>query len=171
MNATVKKPSPDDVPRLIRELYAVVAQLESIFEGRHFTPDGHLVGSIGEALASHYYGVKLNKASTEGYDGLRDGIQVEVKATQVNRVPLSCCSEHLLVFRLLPTGAFEECFNGPGALAWSLVAQRKPTKNGQHQVSLSALRRLMTNQVREGQHLEPVQPLPEGTVRWLPCAP
>lgn len=164
------KPSPNDVPRLILELYAIVAQLEAIFEGRHFTPDGHLVGSIGEALASHYYGVKLNKASTEGYDGIRDGLKVEVKATQGDRVPLSCCTEHLLVFRLLPTGAFEECFNGPGALAWALVENRKPTKRGQHQVSLAALRSLMASQVRVGQQLQPVQALPEGTLRRLPGA-
>lgn len=144
--------------------------MEALFEGRHFTPDGHLVGSLGEALASHYYGVKLNKPSTEGHDGLRDGRQVEVKATQGDRVPFSCSSGHLLVFRLLPTGAFEECFNGPGALAWALAANRKPTKRAQHQVSLAALRKLMANAVRAGETLEPVQALPAGTVRQLPSA-
>jgi hypothetical protein len=160
-----RQPSPEDVPQLIRELYGIVAQLEAIFEGRHFTPDGHLVGSLGEALASHYYGVKLNKASTKGYDGLCNGRQVEVKATQGSTVPLSGSCEHLLVFRILPTGAFEECFNGPGALAWALVVNRKPTKRGQHQVSLTALRKLMSSSVSAGETLEPVLPLPEGTVR------
>lgn len=161
-------PTPEDVPRLIRELYAIVAQLEAIFEGRHFTPDGHLVGSLGEALASHYYGVTLNKASTEAHDGLRDGKRVEVKVTQGDRIALSSCPEHLLVFRLLPTGEFEECFNGPGALAWALVANRKPTKNSQHQVSLAALRRLMATAVDASSTLEPVLGLPSGTVR-APC--
>jgi hypothetical protein len=161
-------PTPEDVPRLIRELYAIVAQLEAIFDGRHFTPDGHLIGSLGEALASHYYGVKLSKASNKGYDGIRDGRKVEVKATQSDRVPLSCCPEHLLVFRLLPTGAFEECFNGPGELAWALVEKRKPTKNGQHQVSLGALRRLMATKVTETLVLEPVLAVPVGTVRSHP---
>lgn len=164
----MKTPTPDDVPRLIRELYGIVAQLEAIFDGRHFTPDGHLVGSLGEALASHYYGVKLNKASTEAHDGVRDGRRVEVKVTQGDRVALSSCPEHLLVFRLLPTGEFEECFNGPGALAWALVAQRKSTKNSQHQVSLSALRRLMAAAVAAHEMLEPVLSLPAGTVR-APC--
>jgi len=163
-------PTTEDVPRLIRELYAIVAQLETIFDGRHFTPDGHLVGSLGEALASHYYGVKLNKASTEAHDGLRDGKKVEVKVTQGDRIALSCCPEHLLVFRLLPSGEFEECFNGPGALAWALVAKRKPTKNSQHQVSLSALRRLMRTDVVAELVLEPVLSLPAGTVRALPRA-
>lgn len=161
-------PSPDDVPQLIRELYAIVAQLEIIFKGRHFTPDGHLVGSLGEALANHYYGVELNQASTEGYDGLRDGRKVEVKATQGDRVSISSRPEHLLVFRLLPTGAFDECFNGPGALAWDLVASRKPTKRGQHQISLSKLREIMETQVCVGQTLEPVKALPASMKRCLP---
>jgi hypothetical protein len=39
---------------LIRQLYSVVAALEEEeFEGRKFTPDGHLVGSIGEVVAAY----------------------------------------------------------------------------------------------------------------------
>ena len=36
-------------PEIIRELYRLIDELEQMFPGRHFTPDGHLVGSIGEA--------------------------------------------------------------------------------------------------------------------------
>lgn len=39
----------------IRQLYALVAELEALYPGRHPTLDGHLVGSIGEVLAAHYY--------------------------------------------------------------------------------------------------------------------
>jgi hypothetical protein len=39
-------------PELIRELYAVVRQLEEMFPGRPFTPDGHMVGSLAECLGS-----------------------------------------------------------------------------------------------------------------------
>ena len=46
-------------PELIRSIYRVVDELESMFPGRHFTPDGHMVGGIGEAIAKHYYGVNL----------------------------------------------------------------------------------------------------------------
>lgn len=43
------------IPQLIRKLYEIVAELETYFPDRHFTPDGHLVGSIGEVLAAYYY--------------------------------------------------------------------------------------------------------------------
>ena len=60
----------DEVPRLVARLYEVVDALEDIFPGRHFTPDGHLVGSLGESLAAYVFGVTMNKASTTGHDAL-----------------------------------------------------------------------------------------------------
>jgi hypothetical protein len=33
------------LPELIGDLYRIVEELETMFPGRHFTPDGHLVGS------------------------------------------------------------------------------------------------------------------------------
>ena len=42
----------DEVPRLIGRLYDIVDRLEELFPGRKFTPDGHLVGSIGEVIAA-----------------------------------------------------------------------------------------------------------------------
>ena len=165
MNTPPPATAVDLVPALIRGLYAIVSKLESIFPGRHFTPDGHLVGSIGEALGSTFYGVELCRASTEGYDGVSQGRKVEVKATQGERIALSSCPEHLLAFKPNEDGSFAECFNGPGDLAWALVAKRRSTKNGQHQVSLAALKRVMATAVTAAQVLEPARELQAGTKR------
>lgn len=45
----------DSIPALIRQLYGVVSELEDLFPGRKFTPDGHLVGSIGEVVGGDAY--------------------------------------------------------------------------------------------------------------------
>jgi hypothetical protein len=37
-----------------------------MFPGRHFTPDGHMVGSFGEALAAHHYGIELTCPVSSG---------------------------------------------------------------------------------------------------------
>ena len=153
-----------EFPKLIQELYATVGKLEKMFPGRHFTPDGHLVGSIGEALASFYYGVQLRDASAEGHDGDVGNRMVEVKATQKNQVALSSGPQHLLVFKLLPDGRFEEHYNGPGAPVWALFANRARPKRGQFQVSLFALKGLMA-MVSACELLEPCRPLPVGTKR------
>lgn len=43
------------IQQLIPQLFAITRQLEASAPGRHFTPDGHLIGSIGEVLAAAYY--------------------------------------------------------------------------------------------------------------------
>lgn len=71
----------DKFQNLIKQLYSTVNQLESMFEGRHFTPDGHMVGSIGECLVADAYGLELMTASNKGYDAISScGKQVEIKA-------------------------------------------------------------------------------------------
>ena len=132
------------VPQLVRQLYSVVADLEKLFPGRRFTPDGHLVGSIGEVLAAHYYGLTLFPASTEGHDArAQDGRLVQIKATQDSRVALRSEPEHLLVLRILPDGQTNEVYNGPGRLAWAHRGKRQ--SNGQCQISVSRLMLLMEN--------------------------
>lgn len=131
------------LPLLLRSIYDAVDELERMFPGRHFTPDGHLVGSLGEALAAYHYGIELSQASAECHDGFCGERKVQVKATQRDRISLSSEPEHLLVLRLSRDGSFSEVYNGPGAPVWLLVSHKPRPKNGQYQVSLSALHRLM----------------------------
>ena len=130
-------------PELLLSIYEAVDELEKMFPGRHFTPDGHLVGSLGEALASYYYEIQLSPSSAPCHDGVCGSRNVQVKATQGDRVGLSSEPEHLLVLRLQRDGTFIEEYNGPGSLVWPLVSHKPLPKNGQYQVSLASLRRIM----------------------------
>jgi hypothetical protein len=130
-------------PELIRELYSVVAELEGMFPGRPFTPDGHMVGSLAECFAGYYYGLKLYGCSHPGHDAYTDDCEVEIKATQGKSVSLRSGPERLLVFRLHRDGSFEEIYNGPGAPVWALVEAKSRPSNGQYQVSLTRLRKMM----------------------------
>ena len=75
-------------PELIRNLYNIVAELEEMFTGRPFTPDGHMVGSLAECFAEYYYALNLLACSNPGHDARLDDCQVEIKATQT-RTPTS----------------------------------------------------------------------------------
>jgi hypothetical protein len=129
-------------PAIIRELYRIVADLEAMFPQRPFKPDGHMVGSLAECLAEHYYGVQLFRCSNPGHDGRQDGCNVEIKATQGNRVALRSGPDKLLVFQLRTDGTFLEIYNGPGEPVWDLVRSKPRPANGQYQVTLAQLRRL-----------------------------
>jgi len=132
----------DRVPELVRRLYALVGEFESLFPGRKFTPDGHLVGSIGEVIAAQKYGLDLLAASTLAHDAKAgDGRRVEIKATQGTGVALRAEPQHLLVLHLARDGSSSEVFNGPGPLAWAHCGAMQ--KNGQRPISITKLRRLM----------------------------
>ncbi|ABI55742.1 DUF6998 domain-containing protein [Alkalilimnicola ehrlichii MLHE-1] len=123
------------LPQLIEELYRVVGELEAMFPGRHFTPDGHLVGSLGECLAAHHYGLELLTASSPGVDAIKGELKVEIKATQGQRVALRSGPEHLLVLKLNKRGGFSEVYNGPGRPVWKELERKPRPSNGQYQVS------------------------------------
>lgn len=134
----------------IRELYAIVNRLETDYSqhNRHFTLDGHLLGSIGEVYAAERYGIKLAKSSSECHDGTTKDERkrdVQIKVTQRNAIGLSSEPKYLIVLRIDERGSFEEIFNGPGELVWELVKSKKLPKNGQYQISLSKLRALNEN--------------------------
>ena len=129
------------VAEKIKALYAISQDLEALFPGRHYTPDGHMIGSIGEALTSSYYDLELFTASAETHDAKSfDGRLVQIKATQIGRVALSSEPEWLLVLQIHHDGTFSEAYNGPGKLAWTHCG--KMQKNGQRPISLATLRKL-----------------------------
>jgi hypothetical protein len=102
-----------------------------------------MVGSLAECFAEYYYGLVLYAPSNPGHDAHVENRKIEIKMTQGDRVALRSGPESLLVFRLLTDGEFEEVYNGPGARVWALVEGRARPSNGQYQVSLTQLRRLM----------------------------
>ena len=110
----MNKTDRDFIGQKIFELLEIVKDLEKRFEGRKFTLDGHLFGSIGEALAVYYYGVELNPPSAKIYDGRKDDRQVQIKITQRDSVDIKTVPEHLLVLFLhKQSGDVYEVYNGP----------------------------------------------------------
>ena len=84
----------------IQRLIKTVNELEEEFPGRHFTLDGHLVGSIGEVMASYYYGISLYTASAPVHDGEVDGRKVQIKITQQDNIVINEEPDYLIVLYL-----------------------------------------------------------------------
>ena len=140
----------------IRDLYGIVKKLEDDHPGRHFTLDGHLVGSLGEVYAEERYGLELARASEKTHDGTApDGRLAQIKATQRKSIGIGSEPDYLIVLRISQEGEFDEIYNGPGNLVWNQVKDKPMPKNGQYQVSLSRLREL-NERVAEKDRIEPV---------------
>ena len=129
--------------KAMSDLYVVIRELEDMFPGRPFAPDGHLVGSLGECLVADAYGLDLNTPSNEGYDAEDgSGRKVEIKATQYSSVGFRSEPEHCIVIRIFKDGSFEEKYNGPGNWIWNEFHGKPTPKNGQYQISLTKLSKL-----------------------------
>lgn len=129
----------DDVAEKLRKIYEITAELETMFPGRHFTPDGHLIGSIGEVLVAHKYDLELMKASYQTHDAITcDGKNVQIKATQRDSIDIKGEPEYLIVIKINRDGSYTEIYNGLGKRALKVAG--KLHKNGERTISLSKLR-------------------------------
>lgn len=128
-----------ELPNLIQRLNEIVFRLEELFPPRRFTLDGHLLGSIGEAVAAYCYGLELCPASTKGHDAIAsEDRRVQIKLTQRSAVAISHPCDHLLVLRMARKTGFEEIYNGDGARVWSIIKDNAETGR-QRSLSVSKL--------------------------------
>lgn len=127
------------VKEQIQKIYEIVSELQESFPGRSFTPDGHLIGSIGEVMAAYHYGIELYKASKEVHDGIVNGREVQIKITQGNKIQIRHKPDYLIVMYITGTGQVYEVYNGTGDKAWKVVG--KKNSNNAYTMSLG---RLMT---------------------------
>jgi hypothetical protein len=129
------------LPEPVAQIYRAVAQLEALYPGRKFTPDGHLVGSIGEVVAAEARKLKLYSASMPAHDAEDAlGRQVQIKMTGGRSVAMYADCERLLVLRIASPEEAEVVYDGPGGEPWAQAG--RVGKNGQHVISLSRLRRI-----------------------------
>jgi hypothetical protein len=132
------------VKRLVGDLFRLTDELQQMTQ-RRFTPDGHLVGSLGEVFAAAAYNLKLERASTKACDAKTpDGRRVEIKATFGKKVAFrrhdaECAPHHCLVLKLKKDGDFDEIYNGPMQPILNKLSVRNLPSNGQLQISLTQL--------------------------------
>jgi len=128
------------LPEPVAAIYKAVEELDRLYAeyGRKFTPDGHLVGSIGEVIAAEALGLTLHKGSHPGHDAIdKQDRQVQIKMTAGNSVALYDTCDRLVVLRVIDPQHAEIVYDGPGAPAWDSAG--KMQKNGQRTISLKKL--------------------------------
>lgn len=119
----------DGIRYKVQQLIKIVKELENDFPGRHFTLDGHLVGSIGEVMASYYYGIELYKASAVAHDGEIDQKKVQIKITQQEDIVINHEPDYLIALYLNKDGSVYEIYNGPGKAPWDSSSKRDSHNN------------------------------------------
>jgi len=134
-----------------RQVFQLCAEL-SKESGRPISPDGHLVGGLGEIMAAAEYDLVLAAPSTGGYDASLasdEDVKVEIKATTRTSVTLSGESpgaDRLVALQIDRDTATPTFFYwGPAEPAWVYAKERGSELSGQWTISLNILRKFNSN--------------------------
>jgi hypothetical protein len=133
----------EETRELVQKIYEITARLQELHPKKNFTPDGILVGSLGEVLAEHHYGLTPLSVGTKGHDCSIDGMFVQIKTTQRKSIQIGGSCDHLIALQLARNGTVSEIYNGPGSRVWDLVKDKKRPMNGLYAVSFTKLQKLM----------------------------
>lgn len=117
------------IEKLIRKFSKTVSELDEVCKAvepkRHFTLDGHLVGSIGEVVAQYYYDITLEQSSVAKYDAHHNSKKVQIKTTQRSSVTLQHGDGYLIVLHMSAEGVFSEVYNGLASYPWKEIEENK----------------------------------------------
>ena len=128
------------LPPQVAAIYRATAELAERYPGRPFTPDGHLVGSIGEVVAAEALGLTLYSPSHDCQDAFDENGDVQIKMTAGKSVSMYSTCDRLVVLKVVSTDEAEIVYDGPGDIAWENAG--KMAKNGQRAISLARLKKL-----------------------------
>jgi hypothetical protein len=124
----------EELPKLIQKLYAIVADLHGKFPNWEFTPDGRLVGDIGEALVCYHFDLEPLAGNEKTHDAKTiDGKLVQIKTTQKETLGLGLQKrefQHLIALFIDANGDPEIVYNGSGKRVWSELGDIKSTAIG-----------------------------------------
>lgn len=139
----------DKLKSAIVDLYLAVKKMNAAFPDKPFTPDGRMVGDIGEAIGAIKYGVILDKKLRKHWDGYRidaieDKREVQIKTTQKDETYLKKPPHDgdLLVFRISENGDWECCYDGEIMKVWNSLSKQNADSTGAKIIKLRKLKKL-----------------------------
>jgi hypothetical protein len=132
-------PFPSEVTELVRITDSLRTQY-----GRSFRLDGHLVGDLGELIASTAFGLTLLPASKGTHDAVdAEGRHYQIKLTMTGKEVAfrgKTAPDMVIVLRAIDDKSAEVVYHGPGEPVWKEC--RKPGDNGQRSVLISKIRQI-----------------------------
>jgi hypothetical protein len=129
----------EEFKRKIADIYRIAGELGKAFKIDTCTPDGHLLGAIGQIAAKIAFGLELSSEKEEHNSTWSDGLKklnVQVRCSGRGNIALREEPEHLIALEIGETGSIRLLFNGPGHFVWRRI---KHHKNPQKYASSKAL--------------------------------
>jgi hypothetical protein len=123
---------PEEFKKRIAEIYRISREIGAAYQIDRCTPDGHLVGAIGQIAAKIAFGLEFGSEMEEHNCTWSDGknrLDIQVRCSGRGSIALRKEPVHLIAIEVAENGRFTLLFNGPGHYAWSrIMHQKNPQK-------------------------------------------
>ncbi len=113
-------------------IYQTASELGSEFNITTCTPDGHLLGAIGQIAAKIAFGLNFGsnvKGHNCTYSDQNRIINIQVRCTGRGSIALRKEPEYLIALEISESGRIYLLYNGPGNFVWEKIKnQKQPQK-------------------------------------------
>jgi hypothetical protein len=112
----------------IAQIYKIADELGRAFNIDTCTPDGHLLGAIGQIAASIAFNLQFGSEKEEHnctWSGGERKVNVQVRCSGRGSIALRKEPEYLIAVEIGKTGRIKLLFNGPGEYAWGRIVHQK----------------------------------------------
>jgi hypothetical protein len=123
---------PHEFKKKIAEIYEIANELGKAFNIDRCTPDGHLIGAIGQIAVKIAFNLEFSSPK-DGHNctwpkGSKQ-INIQVGCSGKGKIALRIEPDHLIALEIGQKGQIRLLFNGPGHYIWSKIKhQRNPQK-------------------------------------------
>jgi len=127
----------------IASIYEIANELGREFNISRCTPDGHLLGAIGQIAAKIAFGLQFGSDKKEHNCSWSDQnriINVQVRCTGRGSVSIRKEPEYLIALEISETGKIYLLYNGPGEYVWERIKHQKQAQKNASRNQLTEAR-------------------------------
>lgn len=136
----------------IAAIYGAANELGEAFGIKTCTPDGHLLGAIGQIAAKIAFGLEFGSKIEEHNCTWSEGSKkkdIQARCSGRGNIVLRAEPDHLIALEISEKGAIRLIYNGPGHYVWKRI---KDQKNSQ-KIASSKLLLEIQNRVNQSEKL------------------
>lgn len=115
----------------IAEIYEIANELGREFNITNCTPDGHLLGAIGQIAAKIAFGLSFGSGMEEHnctWSDEKRTLDIQVRCTGRGSIAIRKEPEYLIALGISETGKIRLLYNGPGEYVWERIKHQKQSQ-------------------------------------------
>jgi len=118
----------NEFKKKIAAIYKIANELGQEYNITNCTPDGHLLGAIGQIAAKIAFGLSFGSDVEEHnctWSDRKRCLDIQVRCTGRGSIAIRKEPEYLIALEISETGKIYLLYNGPGRYVWERIKHQK----------------------------------------------